>query len=655
MQALLQKQTNLLSSLEENSKQVKDLSLNIKTLNERSVEGLNSNVIRLFKEMKKMSEELVKSRELNKEETDKITGEAGGRRQFDTLKPRAENFKEGFKDFLTLRGFMDKTRIAPRGAGDIVSEHLDRREARKNYVDQRLKTQGTTFGSAETFGRQFDEQQRIQGDIGKNEKEIQKLRDSGATEIGLKRSGLLEKRTQLASDLAKVDPRLRPEGFDARTGKVKDKPQNATEQQAKATAEIIPFTGAATPPAGVGAGVSEEAMLEQNRMVAQQTSLLTEIEENTRALKGGLAGAGSNQQPAAAPASGGPGVMDLLGSASGRLGNVAKTAGKGLMSGVRTAGSFLAARAGPLAAIGAVGAGAYAGYQGFSAASDKQEAAKEEIKSKVASGEITQGEAAQLTKKVDEKATVEKGGAVGKGTGMVAGGVGGALKGAAAGAALGSVVPVVGTVIGGAIGAGLGAVGGSVLGGKAGEWVGEKAGAAKNWVGNLFGSKKQEAAVAPGTKTADALTKTAQGVSGTPPERVSKIAGEPWSPGKDLSPKQLAVMEQGIAGGANYSFRVMEQYDKQKGNARAPVTGSVGTNASSVAPVPAAQTGNIIAKQSGDNEQAKMDATKGGNNTAIVAAPTVNNNQTVQNTPIKLPPRNTDSTINKYMQSRWAY
>ena len=182
--------------------------------------------------------------------------------------------------------------------------------------------------------------------------------------------------------------------------------------------------------------------------------------------------------------------MDMLGSKAGKLGRIAKTAGRGLLSGVKSAGSFMLRRAGPLAAAAAVGAGAYEGYKGWNEAGDKQEAAKEEIKAKLDAGEITQGEASQLTKQVNETATIEKAGAAGKGTGMALGGAAGALKGAAAGAAIGSVVPVVGTVIGGAIGATVGAIGGGWLGGKGGEWAGKKLGQAKNW---LFGSSGEVA------------------------------------------------------------------------------------------------------------------------------------------------------------------
>jgi ribose/xylose/arabinose/galactoside ABC-type transport system permease subunit len=123
------------------------------------------------------------------------------------------------------------------------------------------------------------------------------------------------------------------------------------------------------------------------------------------------------------------------------------------MSGVKTAGSFLAKRAGPLAAIGAVGAGAYAGYQGYQAAGEKEQESLKAIDAKVASGEITEQQANTLRQESKEGATVERSGAAGKGTGMAVGGAAGALKCAAVCAAIGSAVPIVGTVIGGAIGA----------------------------------------------------------------------------------------------------------------------------------------------------------------------------------------------------------
>jgi hypothetical protein len=67
------------------------------------------------------------------------------------------------------------------------------------------------------------------------------------------------------------------------------------------------------------------------------------------------------------------------------------------------------------------------------------------------------------------------------------------------------------------------------------------------------------------------------------------------------------------------------------------------------------QSGNAVAKQSEQNKEANMDASKpnsGGGNT-IVSAPTVNNVQNTQQT-IKLQPRNRDNSISNYLSTRYA-
>ena len=702
MQAILNRQLNAapnvqVSALDETSKQVKDLQQAqakdnekiINSLTDATGNGLNSNVIKLFKEIQKVAV-AVEKRSITADEAGKITTEATGRRKFNTLKPRVDSIKEGAKDFFTMRGFLDKTGIVKRGSGGILSEYLDRNEAKKKYVDQRMKTKGTTFGSRETFAKQFDSQQAIQYDINKNEKEIKNLRENGATDIGLKRSGLLDKRAQLATNLAKVDPSVRPEGFDPKTGKIKEaKPETAVEQQNKSkSAKVIPFTGGGSEaPASLG---SEENMLEQNRMISEQSELLKKIEENTRGLKGPAGAAPA--AAAAAEESGGFGLTDMLGK--GRLGKIAKTAGRGLMSGARAAGGFLMKRAGPLAAVAAVGAGAYEGYQGYNAASDKQDAAKEDIKAKVESGEITQGEANKLEKQVDETATVEKGGAVGKGTGMAIGGAAGALKGAAVGAAIGSVVPIVGTVVGGAIGATVGAIGGSYLGGKGGEWLGKKAGQVKNWASNLFGGCVTAGAEEPKGSSSVSSSFSEQTFAEKDPESYQKFAKfrdektqeyakdnakrfdrkEPTQ--ADFKHGRLKAQAEAIskfekeakAAGAlsNNKPQAAEKQNAKSVEGSKAAGAAVGDSAGKVASASspesaprigsanAPQSGNIIDKQSGENEQAKLDSSKGAATANIVSAPTVNNNTTQQNTSIKLQPRNNDSTINRYMNNRYA-
>ncbi len=129
-------------------------------------------------------------------------------------------------------------------------------------------------------------------------------------------------------------------------------------------------------------------------------------------------------------------------------------------SAATAAGTALSKLAGPLAGlskaapligtVAAVGTGVVDAYQGI----------------KKADKDLKEG---KITK---EEARVEKGEAVGGGTGTAIGGAAGALKGAAAGAAIGSVVPVLGTAVGGIIGAALG----GWLGSKAGKAIGEVAG-----------------------------------------------------------------------------------------------------------------------------------------------------------------------------------
>jgi hypothetical protein len=53
------------------------------------------------------------------------------RSQFRTLGVRAGEFKNNLKDFLTPRGFLDKTGLLERGSGGLISEHLDKAEFEK--------------------------------------------------------------------------------------------------------------------------------------------------------------------------------------------------------------------------------------------------------------------------------------------------------------------------------------------------------------------------------------------------------------------------------------------------------------------------------------------------------------------------------------------
>jgi hypothetical protein len=446
-----------------------------KSIVDKTGDGLNSNVIKLSDHITKLNKtiqtSIKASAKMSEQQVGDVTGNAMGKRQFNTLRPRVEGIKENVKDFFTMRGFLDKTGIAKRGSGGIVSEYLDRGEAKNKYIDQRMKTKGTTFGSKETFARQFDEQKRIESEINKNEKQIKELQASGATDVGLKRGGFLKKREELATQYAKVAPDARPTA--------------ESKSEDKDTGKVLPFKKTTAETAG-----SEEAMLEQNKMVAEQTELLIKIEENTRGdgkgkpkTKAGAAG------EAQGGGGGGMGLMDMLGltGLGGRVLGGVKTAGRFLGGAALTGAKFIGRN--PLLMAGtAVAAGAYTGYKGYQAAGEREDAENKRTEADLAAGKITQEQADERKLKSGESSTVGKSKSVGKGTGMAVGGAAGALKGAALGAALGSVVPVVGTAIGGLLGGAIGGIGGSYLGGKAGDYLGEKTGQAINYVGKAKNS-----------------------------------------------------------------------------------------------------------------------------------------------------------------------
>ena len=648
MEALLKKQNELLSSLDKIAKrdeliqiaqlyenkqidndgdrveeQLKDLNVNVEKLNAKTGDNLNSNVIKLTDALRE------KFRGSGKGIQSENILPTSPIKELDTLtqqKPayiELQNIKDDLKDLFSLRGFLDKMGIAKRGETGLISEFMDRKE------NSKLSTKSIVNITPENQSNQLE-------------------RFTGST----------------ASSLS-----------------------------------------------------GEEDLLEQNRMIAQQTGLLTKIEENTSVLKSMGLGAATVAPVAAAGA--GPGLIDAI-PGKKILGGL-KSSGKALVRGASSVGKFAMRNAGRLGAVGAVGAGLYEGYSGFTAAGDKQEAALAEIDTKVKSGEISPEQAEGLKQKVAETATVEKSGSVGKGSGTAVGGAVGALKGAAVGAAIGSVVPVVGTLIGGAIGATVGAVGGSYLGSKAGEYLGEKVGQATNFVKGFFGgdgarvekaplesskvdiqfsemkfaqkdresykkfkeyrkeriehhleerSKKRggkktaqsermdktfaegqartdaiikfrneieavgsgkvtggpESSKVPGEKTAEALQKVAEGVTGKPTE-ASRVAPAEVTSGLDSTVKSMNTGSS-IGNGVSQQLKVTP-----------PVTPS---------------SGDRISQQSSEVDSARMAANKpSGGNTAVVNAPTVNNTSKVSQT-FRSPPRTQENSVTRYLDKRYA-
>lgn len=775
MEALLKKQNELLTSLEKTAKrdeliqiaqlyeekridndgdrmedQLKDLNTNVKKLNEKTGDNLNSNVIKLTAALRekfrgdsgkgleatselKTPRPAARAAKVDPDETARVVDEVSGRRRYNEF----DNVKKDLKDLFSARGFLDKMGIARRGESGLISDFMDKRENRKNWVESRMRADPNMknlkqYGGDEEKVKQYltkryDEKVSVEEKIFQNKEDIVEQRKRGMSDEQIKRMGLFKKQDELATQLKEIDPSL------------KQKPQTAKEQETKATeakrqseeksAKVLPFTKQESAGTTANALSNEETMLEQNKMIAEQTGLLKKIEENTSVLKTmGAIGGAAPVAAAAAEGGGGPSILDMI-PGKKILGGL-KSAGKGIVRAGASIGRFALKHAGRLGAVGAVGMGLYEGYQGWTAAGEKEEATVADINAKVESGEITAEEGEALKKQAGETATVEKGAAAGKGAGMAAGGAVGALKGAAAGAAIGSIVPGVGTVIGGAIGATVGAIGGTYLGGKAGEWLGEKAGKATNWVkgffgggkkeegvtkvekaasetsnvdiqfsemtfaqadpdnykkfreyrdelvekyakenakkfkrkepnptdynvsrmlankdavlkfrteieaagaGKVTGGKKEEPPKIPGEKTAEALQKTAEGVTGAKPaDGVNKVPESARTPAMEFQSQQNKESQKRLIQEAN------------------------SVEAGKISPPATPNTGDRIAQQSSDVDAARMAAGKpsGGGN-AIVNAPTVNNTTKTTQT-IRSSPRTQENSISRYLDKRYA-
>jgi len=807
MEALLKKQNEILSSLDSKAKldtliqaaqlfeskridddgdrvesQLQDLNKNVKKLNDKTGDNLNSNVIKLTAQLRKVAlGDSVKGEQLDSKvlpfpsiqsskaistpvNTTEIIENVKGRRRYN----ETQNVKDDLKDLFSVRGFLDKMNIAPRGESGLLSDFMDKRENRKNWVESRmrvaddpeLKQFGGDEGKVKEYlTKQHSKKLETEESIFKNEEDIAEQRKRGMSDDQIKRMGLFDKQTELSTNLAKIDPSVRPQT-------AKDQEQKASENQKQTeekAAKVLPFTKELSAGStGLGASLGdeslndEEAMLEQNRMIAEQTSLLTKIEENTailKTMKGGM-GSAPVAEAAAGGAAGGS-LLDMIPTKS--IARGARSVGRGLVQGAKAVGGFALRRAGPLAAAASVGAGLYQGYQGYQKAGEQEKSTLENIDAKVESGEISEDQAKGLRVEARETATVDRSSSVGKGGGMAAGGAVGALKGAAVGAAVGSVVPIVGTVIGGAIGAGLGAIGGSYLGGKIGEKAGQFFGSVKNrffgksgesdkvkrveaaeqsnsvdiqfseldfrkadpenakkfrlyrdeltkkyadeqakkfkrkdpsqldisvarakantesilkfrseieaaGAGKVTGGKKEEPAKLPGEKTAEALQKTAEGVTGKPPEATSKItknadgsttiketesydlvANERVVPGQPLSEKQMNIIGISKSMGNKYPDYIEKQYESQTAAKLKPPE-----------PQQAPNTGDIISKQSSDVESARMAANKPTGDNNIVNAPVVNNNTNKTTQSFRSNPRTQENSVTRYLDKRYA-
>jgi len=200
-----------------------------KGLTDDNGKGLNSNIIKLFKEVQKQTSIITNKAQLKPgmgaEQAENVTKKSLEIDQFKTIRERMSDFLKGFKEFFTLKGFLNKTGIVNKDSTGIVATAINRRAARKQYEEDRMKVDPNYWKLAKgdtdkekkanaraTFGKQFNEQQEIRMKMRGNEGEISGLESRGFTEQQIARSGLLKTRENLAEKMTVVDSRVRSGG-----------------------------------------------------------------------------------------------------------------------------------------------------------------------------------------------------------------------------------------------------------------------------------------------------------------------------------------------------------------------------------------------------------------------------------------------------------
>lgn len=275
---------------------------------------LNSNVVKLFGEVKNQTKALSKLVAVSAEQGKSILDKSRGTREFKSIGQRFQGAKESVKDFFTGRGFLDKTGIVKRGTGGMVSEYLDAKEDTKKYAKARIAAGDPTVKlhgvdkSTKIFERQRTEQQQLRREQGDDERKIESYKKQGISEKQIAKSPEAKRLQETAIKLAKVDPALRPEGFDVASGMIKQTVEKVSKEDAKekedtkGSSKLKPST-------------SQEIMVEAQRSRDAQTELLTKIEENTAGAGGVDAGKVKPKEEAGGAAGG------LLGTIMGFLGD----------------------------------------------------------------------------------------------------------------------------------------------------------------------------------------------------------------------------------------------------------------------------------------------------------------------------------------------
>lgn len=267
------------------NERVEDLSKTMeKGLLEKTGDGLNSNVIKLTKEMraqmladKKGSEPQAPGNDASKTIANpRATAEQRTAEQAKRYVPGTKDFlkdkfnfkmpekgsgvkgfagalKGSVKGMLSLENMIDTSE--GKNTGGLLGGQLRRTVERRQYAKDRFDTEKGRYQNllkkdeagnvtpearkkAEaTFRRQYDESMATRGQMKENEGEVSRLREKGFSEDDIKRTGRLDTRETLDTDLRKSDAQYRAQRKEDEKGApatVAEEPKEKTARKPKA-------------------------------------------------------------------------------------------------------------------------------------------------------------------------------------------------------------------------------------------------------------------------------------------------------------------------------------------------------------------------------------------------------------------------------------
>lgn len=359
------------------------------------------------------------------------------------------------------------------GGGEYAERKIEELQKRDNFVETERELRA--LKDPEGFGKlskreqtkqltsAYKEMQGVEKELTGVEESAEKLRQRGYSEEDVESTlGYTAKRKPLVEKLRTLDTsRTAHQGFDNVTPIASTAPYGMPMMDANVL----------QPGGGIDLSAAEESQFESSRGYSDQ---ITELRQHTTTLieirdilTDTLKLAKDREQTPAEQEGGG--VSSLLEAGAG-VATMSKGAGalksmKG-MAKLPVLGTAITA-----------GIGLYEGYQSWGAAEDTAKSKESDLQALEAQGLISKDEAAAKRKAIAAEETEYKGGAVGKGAGII----GGTLAGAKAGAMLGTFFGPVGTAIGGVAGGAIGGIAGSSVGQNIGGAIGKGAAAVGSW------------------------------------------------------------------------------------------------------------------------------------------------------------------------------